>query len=94
MVKACLWWKSSESSAKKHAKKSSIKNIGAPQDPLKILCVGLFLYSEGKEALNIKNFAQSGGVSAQILYVYALFRVHAKGVVLCERACFCTLSTF
>ena len=34
------------------------------------------------------------GSSVPICPFFALFRVHAKGVVLCERACFCLLSTF
>ena len=69
---------------KEHAKKFSIKNLGAPQDsppPRNSLRGPSSSIPKGKEAPNIKNSRGQGslqggsgrGVSAQILYVYALF---------------------
>ena len=53
---------------KKHAKKFSIKNFGAPKTPpLEILHVGLFPVFRREKSYT------KGGVSAQILYVYAPF---------------------
>ena len=46
---------------KKHAKKFSIKNFGAPKTPpLEILYVGLLLVFKGKRGLKHKEFAGSG----------------------------------
>ena len=67
---------------KKHAKKFSIKNFGVPKTPplRNSLCRPFSCILKGKEAPNIKisgvrgplGWVWEGGVSAQILYVYAL----------------------
>ena len=79
-----LWY---FSSAKKAREEILHKKFGAPRPPpLEILYVGFFfflLYFEGKRGPKHKEFCGvkcpfggrglGGGVSAQILYVYALF---------------------
>ena len=73
---------------KKHVKKFSIKNFWAPKTPPPRNSLRPFsCILKGKEVPNIKNLRGrgslwGGGVSAQILYVYALFLVLELGTPL------------